>query len=456
MAWQKKPKNWTLRLQRRVVRSMTELKAAEEVSLLSRAGAYQPLLVAMPSEASDSFTSTLRNISKIVKQSFFALVICAAADIFAGFSIAKMAYLLALYPGLIILIPSSINMRGNIFGSFGARLGTSFHTGEISPPLGRSRALRQQVGGVAVQTLFMPLVLACVVRVFGQVAGLETMNIYDLVLIAVVSSLLSSGVLLVFTLVMINQSFKKGWDPDNISVPLITAAGDVITIPILFASAVLVSMISYPLARATTFLLIMFATAALVYSLGSGRVIMARIIRQSLPVLVVSTALATVAGIFMGMAEEMLIALSTVLLLIPVFNAEGGNLGGILSSRLTSAYHLGMIRMGRTPEGETRANFSVTLLLSVLIFPTLGILAYVVSEAFGMDVLGFGNIIFICLVAGLFTTLLAIFVTYYFTYFFVKIGVDPDNVTIPMITSVMDVLGTASLIVVTMAVVSAW
>lgn len=435
---------------------MTELKAAEEVSLLSRAGADQSLLVAMPSEASDSFTSTLRNISKIVKQSFFALVICAAADIFAGFSIAKMAYLLALYPGLIILIPSSINLRGLIFASFGARLGTSFHTGEISPPLGRSEALRQQVGGVAVQTLFMPLILAFVVKGFGQAAGLVTMTIYDLVLIAVISSLLSGAILLAFTLAMIDKSFKKGWDPDNISMPLITAAGDVITIPLLFASAIFVSKISSSLAMAMIVIFIIVSTAALVYSLGSGHIIMARIVRQSLPVLAVAMIIDTVAGIFMGLTEELLISLSVVLLLIPVFNAEGGNLGGILSSRLTSAYHLGMIKMGRRPEGETRTNFSVTLLLSVLIFPTLGFLAYVVSKAFGMDALGFGDIIVICLVAGLFTTLLAIFVTYYLTYFFVKIGVDPDNVTIPMITSVMDVFGTASLIVVTMAVVSAW
>lgn len=57
--------------------------------------------------------------------------------------------------------------------------------------------------------------------------------------------------------------------------------------------------------------------------------------------------------------------------------------------------------------------------------------------------------------AGLFTTILAILVTYYFTCFFVRIGVDPDNVTIPTITSTRsDVLGTASLILVTMAVVA--
>ncbi len=434
---------------------MAEVNLAEDMSLLPCTGAEQSLFVAMPADVNDHFTSTFGNVSKIIKQSFFALFICAAADIFAGFSIARLSHLLIVYPGLIILIPSVINMRGNIFGSFGARLGTSFHTGEISSPLGTSQALRQQVLGAATQTLVMSLVLALVVKGFGLATGLVTISIYDLILVSVISGILSGAVLLVFTLSMVIQSFKKGWDPDNISVPLITAAGDIITIPILFGSAIFVSGLGDTLTKAVSFLLIMFSTAATVYGLGSGRIILTKIIRQSFPILVLSAFLSTIAGVFMGMTEEMLVTFSAVLLLIPVFNAEGGNLGGILSSQLTSAYHLGLIQMGRIPDKRTKTNFQCILLLSLLIFPILGLLAYAVSRAFSMNSLGFNQLLFICLVAGLFTTLLAILVTYYSAYFFVKIGVDPDNVTIPLITSVMDVLGTASLILVTMAVVNA-
>ena len=118
-------------------------------------------------------------------------------------------------------------------------------------------------------------------------------------------------------------------------------------------------------------------------------------------------------------------------------------------------YTNGLIQMGRIPDRRTKSNFQCILLLSLLIFPILGLLAYAVSRAFSMNSLGFNQLLFICLVAGLFTTLLAILVTYYSAHLFVKIGVDPDNVTIPLITSVMDVLGTASLILVTMAIVSA-
>ena len=435
---------------------MVEFDAKEGVILPSGAALDHSVLVAMPSDlrVGGGLVPALSRISKIAKQSFFALVICSVTSMVAGFSLAKMSHLLALYPGLIILIPGAIDMRGTIFGTFGARLGTSLHTGEISPPLARSEPLRQQVGGVAVQVFSVSVILALVVKGLGLAVGLDTLGVYDLVLISVLSSVFSGLILLGFTHLVIEKSFRRGWDPDNVSVPFITVAGDVITIPILFGTAIFVTSLGQPLTGAGTLVFLFISTAAAVYSIGSNHQVMARIVRQSMPVLMIATLFSTVAGLFMGIYEEMLVAFSTVLLLIPVFNAVGGNLGGILSSRLTSAYHLGMIKMNGGIEGETKINFGCTLVLSAFLFPTLGLLAFVVSRAFGMDALGFGDLLTICLLAGLFTTILAILVTYYFTCFFVRIGVDPDNVTIPTITSMMDVLGTASLILVTMAVVA--
>jgi mgtE-like transporter len=430
---------------------MAESEHAERMLLPS--ATYQSLLVATPEKDNINATSSFGNIPRIIKQSFFALFICAAADIFAGFSIARMAYILPLYPGLVILIPGVIGMRGSIFGSFGARLGTSFHTGEVSPPFSRSMTLRQQIGGVAAQTLATSLVLALVVKGLGMASGLETMGIHNLILISILSGLVSGAVLLGFTLLMISQSFRKGWDPDNISVPLITATGDVITIPILFASAIAVSTLNSPEVLYLSLGLIALTLAASIYSISAGYPLLARIVRQSLPILMICALICSIAGIFMGMELDILIAYTAVLLLIPVFNAEGGNLGGILSSRLSSAYHLGLTKMSRRPDKLTEKNFSSILLLSLLIFPVLGILAHLVSSLFGFSSPGFWDILLICVTAGLSTTLLAIAITYYLTYFSVKIGIDPDNVVIPTITSVMDVLGTGCLILVTIVVI---
>jgi mgtE-like transporter len=409
--------------------------------------------VATPEKDDDNSISSFGNLRQIVKHSFFALFICASADIFAGISLAKMAYILSLYPGLVVLIPGIMGMRGSIFGSFVARLGTGLHTGEVSPPFKSSEPLLQQIRGVAAQTLAISLVLALAVKGFGFVAGLEMMSLQRLIVISALSGILSGALLLAFVLVVILKSFRAGIDPDNISVPLITATCDVITIPILFASAVAVSALSESLTLFFSLGLIVLTSVAAAYSLYAGSPHLARIFRQSFPVLVICSAVSTVAGTFMGLEIDMLVAWTAMLLLIPVFNAEGGNLGGILSSRLSSAYHLGITKMGKRPDELTEKNFSSILLLSLLIFPVLGIFAQIVSMAFGFSSPGFWKVLLICAVAGFSITAFTITITYYLTYFTVKIGIDPDNVVVPIITSIIDVLGTGTLILVTVLMI---
>ncbi|MBN1323786.1 MAG: magnesium transporter [Methanotrichaceae archaeon] len=397
--------------------------------------------------------STFGNIPKIVKQSYFALFICAASDVFAGYSIAKMAHLLAIYPGLLILVPGLMGMRGNIFGSFGAMLGTSLHTGEIALPYRSSPAMRDQVAGAAVRTLILSLMLAMIVKMFSLVAGVEIMGLHHLILVSTLTGILSGTVLLVFTSLMIAESIRKGWDPDNISLPLITAAGDITTIPLLYLSIVIVLALSDTLVAIASLAVIVLSIVAGVYSITAGRPLLARIIRQSVPILVLCAGLNTVGGIFMGFNMELLLSYAAVLMILPVINAEAGNLGGILSSQLTSAYHLGITRLEIWPDGATKRNFLSLIVLSLLLFPTLGLIAETVAIASGLSSPGIWDLVRICLVAGLAATAFAISITYYLTHIFIKVGVDPDNVVIPILCSSMDVLGTGCLILVAHATI---
>ena len=64
-----------------------------------------------------------------LKQGFIALGISSLGGLVAGFALGSMVNRLELLPGLIILIPAAIGMRGNIFGALGSRLGTLQHMG---------------------------------------------------------------------------------------------------------------------------------------------------------------------------------------------------------------------------------------------------------------------------------------------------------------------------------------
>ena len=58
----------------------------------------------------------------VIKESFIALLICALGDLFAGIVLGKMTFFLETFPGLLVIIPGAIGMRGNIFGSFASRI----------------------------------------------------------------------------------------------------------------------------------------------------------------------------------------------------------------------------------------------------------------------------------------------------------------------------------------------
>src|SRR5436305_11334330 len=80
-----------------------------------------------------------RSEQRTLRQGFVALFISSGGDLLAGLALASMTGALIRLPGLIVLVPAAIGMRGNIFGALGSRLGTSIHGGTVVPTL-RHRA----------------------------------------------------------------------------------------------------------------------------------------------------------------------------------------------------------------------------------------------------------------------------------------------------------------------------
>ena len=64
-----------------------------------------------------------------IRQSLVALGFSSLTAVVAGGLLAAMTGTLERYPGLLVLVPAAIGMRGNIFGALGSRLATSIHAG---------------------------------------------------------------------------------------------------------------------------------------------------------------------------------------------------------------------------------------------------------------------------------------------------------------------------------------
>ncbi|WP_331235937.1 magnesium transporter [Natronorarus salvus] len=163
------------------------------------------------------------------------------------------------------------------------------------------------------------------------------------------------------------------------------------------------------------------------------------IVGNMFPLLIVLSLIVLFAGITLEDAEEMLNQYGILAVMVPTMIGTGGNLGAILSSRLSTRFHLGMTDL--SPRDRTLwANVGAILALAATIFTALAIGAYLLGILIGSP-LPFATLLVISLVSGMSVAVLAVFFSFATTYASYRLGIDPDDMTIPIVTNVVDVFG---------------
>lgn len=157
------------------------------------------------------------------------------------------------------------------------------------------------------------------------------------------------------------------------------------------------------------------------------------------PLLAALSVLQMVSGSVLEAFEETLLTNPALLILVPVQIGTAGNLGSIMCSRLSTQLHLGTIEFTRS-DPEVRSNAGAVLGLGVTVFTLVGVAAWGLGRLLG-GTLGLLEVMTISLVSG---TLLAVFVVVVsllavsMSY---RLGYNPDDTTIPVVTNVCDITG---------------
>ncbi|MFB6136852.1 MAG: magnesium transporter [Halobacteriaceae archaeon] len=176
------------------------------------------------------------------------------------------------------------------------------------------------------------------------------------------------------------------------------------------------------------------------------------ILRATLPVLCALTLLELGAGLVLGRFEATLLENPSLLVLVPVTIGTAGNLGSVLAARLSTAFHLGTLRFAATDE-TLGGNALATLALAVLVFPPVGAGAWALTALVGSPRLPARAVVLIATASGVALAVLAVAVAVAVTAVTYRRGVDPDDVAVPVVTNVCDVLGVVVLYAVTVLVV---
>jgi len=169
------------------------------------------------------------------------------------------------------------------------------------------------------------------------------------------------------------------------------------------------------------------------------------ITRTLLPILLALTALELLGGLALGSFEATLLQYPALLVLVPVTIGTAGNLGSVLSARLSTAFHLGLLSFD--PGDETLlGNSLTTVLLAVSVFPVVGTAGWAVTALTGDPRLPAATVVAVALASGVVLAVLVVVVTLVATYSAYRLGLDPDDVVIPVVTNVCDVLGVLVLV----------
>jgi mgtE-like transporter len=387
---------------------------------------------------------TLRAERRTMQQGAAALALSTAAGFVAGLILGSITGTLELLPGLLVLIPASVGMRGMIFGAMGARLGTGIAAGVFEPTLRRGGLLAQNVEVAIISAVLSSFYLAGMAKLVASSFGEDTVSFWDLVTISVVGGVIASAVILVVTVVLSVQSFRRGWDLDAVSTPMVTAIGDMITLPALFLATFIARNESANAVAAAA--CTAAALAALIWAVRRS----SPEVRRTLIEMAGVSALAPLLDIFAGAVLEahrtQLEAIPGILILIPPFVSQAGAIGGILSSRLSSKLQLGVITPRGRPERPAIADAAIVVTLGVIVFTMIGVIAAVLASVTGVARPAAGLMVAGTVFAGLLVLPVTVVVGYYVAVLTTRFGLDPDNHGVPTITATLDLTGVAAVL----------
>lgn len=162
------------------------------------------------------------------KEIFSSQIISIIGGLIAGTMLAVHIDKILLIPGMLILLPGFLEMRGNISGSFAARLTAGLFLGVVSTKSIKTRIVKGNLLASFVLAVIVSFVLGLIAFLFNLlVFKISTPNI---ILIPLIAGVIANAIEIPLTLFATLYFFRKGHDPNNIMGPFVTSTGDITSI----------------------------------------------------------------------------------------------------------------------------------------------------------------------------------------------------------------------------------
>ena len=162
---------------------------------------------------------------------------------------------------------------------------------------------------------------------------------------------------------------------------------------------------------------------------------------RAIPLLVILSLLELGSGFVLESLRESFLSYHSLLVLVPSVIGLAGNMGSVLSSKISTGLHLGTIDFSDSVFDEKVVSESLgVVMIALSLSLVMGVFSYIFGTLSG-NPLPFIKVVSVSVVSSFLLSIFVIFLSVLVVYTAYRRGADPDDVAIPVVTNLSDIVG---------------
>ncbi len=167
------------------------------------------------------------SLKKILWESYPVLVLCAVLSLSAGLILNWQIASIKTLPLILVMVPPINGINNNVCSILGARLTSALAMGTIEPRFGKQATLGKNTRAAWLMSLGVFVFTSMIFLILALISGMGLWKSIMITFGFFVASMVAIGVTMVCTIWLAFISYRKGLDPDNVVIPVVTSIGDI-------------------------------------------------------------------------------------------------------------------------------------------------------------------------------------------------------------------------------------
>ncbi|XP_045164638.2 solute carrier family 41 member 1-like isoform X2 [Mercenaria mercenaria] len=358
---------------------------------------------------------------------------------------------------IFVLVPALLGLKGNLEMTLASRLSTQAHLGNMDKKSEKWKMIGGNMALIQAQAIVVGFLASMVAMVMGWIPE-GKFNLHHALLLCASSMCTAAVASFVLGSIMVGVvllSRKCNINPDNVATPIAASLGDLTTLALLSGVACLLykSIDTQPWIAPVMVTLFILLTPLWIYISLHNHYTNHVVYYGWVPVLS-AMFISSVGGLILDFTVANYHGIAV---FQPVINGVGGNLVAVQASRISTSLHR-VSRPGKLPSNAVQGcpncpsaffgkniNARATRVLLGLVIPGHLIFMYTISfmKAGHTSITPIFSVMY--LTAAVLQVAVLLYVANWIVHLIWRKGDDPDNVAIPYLTALGDLLGTAFL-----------